>query len=139
MQHCTPRCTTPQVTASCCSVRGSTQSDQLVLDTKISSRFSPLAALQTVRHGDMSTDTDAESELELAGEALWPMSCSVRMRALLLELSFPAARPGGQGEDRGTGYNYGRKWTYLQGEYQTNENFSRKIFALYMEDFGCGN
>ena len=77
-----------------------------------------------VRHSDMSTDTDTESDLELAGEALWPMSSSVRMRALLLELSFPAARPGGQVEDRGSGYNYGRKWTYLQGEYQTSDNFS---------------
>ena len=124
MQHCTPRCTTPQVTARCCSVGGITQWDQLVLDTKISTRFSLLAALQTVRHSDMSTDTDTESDHELAGEALWPMSSSVRMRALLLELSFPAARPGGKVEDRGSGYNYGRKWTYLQGEYQTSDNFS---------------
>ena len=43
------------------------------------------------------------------------LSSSVRLKALMLELSFPVHSGPGH---RGSGYNYGQKWTYLNGKYQ---------------------
>ena len=42
---------------------------------------------------------------------------SVRMKALMLEINFPV-QPSGDCEvtDRGSGYNYGQKWSYLNGK-----------------------
>ena len=42
---------------------------------------------------------------------------SVKMKALMLEFNFPV-QPNGDCEenDRGSGYNYGQKWSYLNGK-----------------------
>ena len=42
-----------------------------------------------------------------------PPKGSVRMKALMLELNFPVQV---ESRDRGSGYNYGKKWTYLNGK-----------------------
>ena len=39
---------------------------------------------------------------------------SVRMKALMLEMNFPVQI---ESKDRGAGYSYGQKWTYLNGKY----------------------
>ena len=38
---------------------------------------------------------------------------SVRMKALMLELNFPVQI---ESRDQGSGYNYGKKWSYLNGK-----------------------
>ena len=43
-----------------------------------------------------------------------PPKGSVRMKALMLELNFPIQI---ESRDRGSGYNYGKKWTYLNGKH----------------------
>ena len=45
-----------------------------------------------------------------------PQKGSVRMKALMLELNFPVQI---ESRDRGAGYSYGKKWTYLNGKWYT--------------------
>lgn len=45
-----------------------------------------------------------------------PQKGSVRMKALMLELNFPVQI---ESRDRGSGYSYGKKWTYLNGKWYT--------------------
>ena len=71
-----------------------------------------------------SVTTDSESEMEmylnnarkLDYEAT--MGGSVRMKALMFEVNLPIeVSPYSHlaSEDKGTGYNYGQKWSYLNG------------------------
>ena len=71
---------------------------------------------------------DSESEIEmLLGEnddvngTEWIRRSrrgSVRMKALMLEVNFPVQSTAEyQDNDRGSGYNYGQKWSYLNGNF----------------------
>ena len=52
-----------------------------------------------------------------------PPTGSVKMKALMLELNFPVQIAS---KDRGSGYNYGQKWTYLNGKH-CQQDISCKI------------
>ena len=78
---------------------------------------------------------DSESEMEI----YWDQQSSgrsssggsVKMKALMLEVNFPIQANSDSPllrnvEDRGTGYNYGQKWSYLNG----NNQYFKKIFNV---------
>ena len=60
------------------------------------------------------SDTESEIEYILNNKTRLLRSGSVRMKALMFEINLPIQTPQMNcGEDKGSGYNFGQKWTYL--------------------------
>ena len=84
---------------------------------------------------NVTTDSECEMEMYLNNARKLDyeasMRGSVRMKALMFEVNLPIEvspySPLAR-EDRGTGYNYGQKWSYLNG----NNNYMDLIFFLIL-------